>query len=215
MRKLLVLNILILLFLGFVVSSQAEEDSKSDDAISCPDRCTQSRKNCELSCSQIVGGGAKAEKRRECKRECAKGLEECNERCVNPTPRPTLKPERYHDKPCEGACEFKAKDCNEICTKYTGGGVKSQKKSVCRKECSKGLEDCKNWCVNPTPRPTLRPNPLSDKPCAEQCKYKKLDCDANCSVYMGGGAKSEKKTKCMFECKDFNDQCLSDCSGFD
>lgn len=207
MRKVLIINAVLLLLISFAM------DSKSNDVpLTCPDKCIESRKNCEMSCSQIVGGGAKSKERRECVNNCEIGLDKCNGRCVNPTPRPTLKPERYHDKSCSRSCEFKATDCNEVCTKYTGGGAKSAKKAVCRKECSVGLEDCKNWCVDPTPKPTLKPDPLANEPCPEVCKYKKLYCEAGCSVYMGGGAKSEKRSECMSECRDSNDYCLSGCT---
>ncbi len=209
MRNYLVLNILLLLFMGFLFVSHT---SNSEDEITCPEKCVESRKNCDLSCSQIVGGGAKSKERRECVKDCGGEQEVCNERCLNPTPMPTLKPERYHDKSCPNACELKAKDCNTICTKYTGGGAKSEKKSTCRQECGEGLENCKNWCVNPTPKPTLKPNLFDDTPCPEICKYKSLDCEANCSAFMGGGAKSQKRSKCMNECKDFNDSCIDDCS---
>lgn len=206
MKNVLIINIVLLLMLVFTGFSKAEKAP-----LSCPDKCVESRKNCELSCSQIVGGGAKAKERRECVNECGVGLEECKERCINPTPRPSLKPERYHDKPCERGCELKATDCNEVCTKYTGGGAKSEKKAICRKECKEGLENCKNWCVNPTPKPTLKPKPIEDMTCPEVCKVKKLDCEAGCSVYLGGGAKSEKRSECMLECRDFNEGCLSGC----
>ncbi len=196
----------------FIILFSSAIDSKSEDVpLTCPQKCLESRKNCDLSCSQIVGGGAKSKERSMCVNECGTELDMCNERCLNPTPRPTLKPERYHDKSCARACELKAVDCNEVCTKYTGGGAKSDKKAICRKECSEGLENCKEWCVNPTPKPTLRPNPLEDKPCTEVCKYKLLDCEANCSKYLGGGAKSEKRSKCNIECRDVNDSCLSEC----
>ncbi len=211
MRKLLALNIIILILLGFAFSTEAVENSKQDNADSCPGRCIESRKNCDLSCSQIVGGGAKSRERRLCVIDCGTGQEECNERCLNPTPKPSLKPERYHDKSCPNSCEFKAKDCNQECTKYTGGGAKSEKKAMCRQECNDGLSNCKNWCVSPTPKPTLKPNPIDDKPCPEVCKYKNQDCEVNCSAYIGGGAKSEKRSKCMSECKDFTDQCLNGC----
>jgi len=206
MRIVLILNAVFLLLIFFAMESKAE-----DPPTTCPQKCTESKKNCELSCSQIVGGGAKSKERRECVKNCDVGLGECNERCVNPTPRPSLKPERYHDKSCPRSCELTATDCNEVCTKYTGGGAKSGKKAICRKECSYGLEDCKNWCVNPTPKPTLKPDPLADEPCPEKCRYKKLYCEASCSVYMGGGAKSEKRSKCMSKCRNFNDECLSGC----
>lgn len=200
---------LLLIFMGFLISAQT---SSSEDEISCPEKCVESRKNCDLSCSQIVGGGAKSKERRECVKACGGEQAECNDRCLNPTPKPSLKPERYHDKPCPNSCELKAKDCNQECTKYTGGGAKSAKKAICRQECSNGLSNCKNWCVNPTPKPTLKPNPLDNKPCPEVCKYKKLDCEANCSSFLGGGAKSEKRSACMNDCKDFNDNCLMECS---
>lgn len=209
MRNNLALNILFLLFVGFFVSAQA---SSAGDKLSCPDKCVESRKNCDLSCSQIVGGGAKSKERRECVKDCGGEQELCNDRCVNPTPRPTLKPQRYHDKSCPTACEFKAKDCNEVCTKFTGGGAKSGKKASCRNDCKEGLDDCKKWCVNPTPKPTLQPNLFDDMSCPEVCKIKNLNCEASCSSFVGGGAKSEKRAACMNDCRDSNDACTNECS---
>ena len=212
MRKFLVANILILFFLGFVVSNQAAEDNKSHNAISCPDRCVESRKNCDLSCSQIVGGGAKSRERRECVRDCGAGLGECNERCLNPTPMPTLKPERYHDKSCPNACELKATDCNETCTKYTGGGAKSGKKAICRRDCRENLKNCKNWCANPTPRPTVEPGIYDGVPCGDVCNNKLMSCEETCTKFIGGGAKSGKRTKCNNECRGSFDKCSDLCS---
>lgn len=186
--------------------------SNSEDETTCPQKCVESRKNCDLSCSQIVGGGAKSRERRECVKECGGEQELCNDRCVNPTPRPTLKPEPYQNKSCANSCEFKAKDCNQQCTKYTGGGAKSGKKAVCRQNCTEGLSNCKNWCVNPTPKPTMRPNLLDDKPCPEVCEIKNFNCEANCTSYIGGGAKSEKRSICMNDCRVENDNCTNQCS---
>ena len=208
MRKLLfAFLVLTYLIINPIVELQAQDEPKA-----CPETCVEKQKNCELSCSQIVGGGAKSEKRRECKRDCEQILKQCKGWCINPTPRPTLPPERYHDKSCPKACELKEKDCREVCTKYIGGGAKSEKRNICNIECAEELKNCKDWCVNPTPRPTLRTDPLADEPCSEKCRYKKLDCESGCSVYMGGGAKSGKKSKCMNECKDFNKKCMSECS---
>ncbi|NIU86358.1 MAG: hypothetical protein GWN56_03390 [Nitrosopumilaceae archaeon] len=207
MRDVLLITITILLLLSFVKLNNAQ-----DTPISCPEKCLESRKNCNLSCSQIVGGGAKSKERRECVNECGVGLEECNERCINPTPRPTQIPERYHDKPCVRGCELKATDCNEVCTKYTGGGAKSKKKAICRRDCREGLQNCKNWCVSPTPKPTPKPKPIESMSCPEVCRIKKLDCESGCSVYLGGGAKSEKRSQCNVECREFNEECLAACS---
>jgi len=113
---------------------------------SCPEMCVESRQICELSCSQLVGGGAKSEKRRECIKECGSEQEGCKDRCLNPTPRPTLKPEAYYDKSCTNACELKLVDCNETCTKHVGGGAKSEKWANCRRECRGHYEDCSSLC---------------------------------------------------------------------
>ena len=207
MRYLILITFALMLLVSFVIPGNTE-----GQPVSCPDKCLESRKNCDLSCSQIVGGGAKSKERRECVKECGVGLEECRERCINPTPRPTQIPERYHDKPCERSCEYKATDCNEVCTKYTGGGALSAKKASCRRECSAGLEKCKTWCVNPTPKPTLMPKPIENMSCPEVCKIKKLDCEAGCSVYLGGGAKSEKRNQCNNECREFNESCMTECA---
>ena len=211
MRNYLVLNILLLLFMCFLIIPLT---SNSEDEITCPEKCVESRKNCDLSCSQIVGGGAKSKERRVCVRNCGGEQELCNERCLNPTPMPTLKPERYHDRSCPNVCELKAKDCNTICTKYTGGGAKSDKKSTCRQECGQGLENCKNWCVNPTPRPTKAPGIYDGVSCGDVCKSKLMKCENTCTKFIGGGAKSGKRRACMNECKDYNDACIDDCSEF-
>jgi len=211
MRTYLTVSVLIIIFIGLAISNHAQEDSDTEKEISCPDRCIKIQKNCELSCSQIVGGGAKSRERRECMKSCGDDLEPCNERCLNPTPRPTLKPERYHDKTCSGACDFKAKDCYQVCTKYTGGGAKSGEKAKCQDECVQSKENCKNWCVNPTPKPTLGPDPLEGRPCPEVCSIKKLDCEANCSTFIGGGAKSGKRAECKNDCQENFDACSDSC----
>lgn len=208
MRIYLPVNILLIMLMAlplFIQTAQAENE------ISCPEKCVESRKNCDLSCSQIVGGGAKSKERRACVKACGGEQKECNERCLNPTPRPTLKPERYHDRSCPNACEFKAKDCNVACSKYTGGGAKSAERSICRQECSEGLNNCKNWCVNPSPKPTLKPDLLDTMPCPEACKTRNLNCEASCSSYVGGGAKSEKRSMCMNDCRESNDLCVTGC----
>lgn len=191
--------------------SLADDIAESEVEMTCPESCEVSRRNCKLSCSQIVGGGAKAEKRRECSSACDDELVECNLRCANPTPRPTLKPEPYHDKSCSSACEFKRKDCNEACTKYTGGGAKSAKKTACIRECTEKLDQCKDWCVNPTPRPTPEPTSYKDNPCAEACRVKRIDCEETCTIYVGGGADGGKQADCLNECREINNACMGSC----
>lgn len=205
------LLVLILFFAGLVIGSRAEDSKVEDEEMSCPEMCVKSQKNCELSCSQIVGGGAKSKERRSCVKDCGGELEKCKVRCLNPTPKPTLKPERYHNKSCPNACEFKSKDCYQVCTKYTGGGAKSGDRARCQNECRESEEDCKNWCVNPTPKPTLKPDPLEGKPCPEVCGIKKLDCEANCSSFLGGGAKSSKRSECKNDCQNSFDECSDSC----
>ncbi len=180
--------------------------------LTCPQMCEESRDNCEFSCSQLIGGGAKAEKRRECNRGCGKELEGCNVRCLNPTPRPTLKPEAYHDRACRDACDLKLVDCNEVCTKYTGGGAKSGKKSVCRSKCAESSDYCKKRCADPSLPERLDYPEKPDLSCSEDCDYKLRHCKSGCSVYIGGGAKSGKRSKCVSGCKAGYKSCSGLCS---
>ena len=185
------------------------EDEK---VLTCPEECEERRDNCEFSCSQLVGGGAKSAERRECKRECGRELEGCKVRCINPTPRPTLKPEAYYDRVCTNACDLKLVDCNEVCTKYTGGGAKSGKKTTCRRECAESAEYCNRRCADPSlPK---RPDRI-EKPelsCREDCDYKLQDCESGCSIYIGGGAKSGKRAKCVSQCKVRHEDCAGSCT---
>lgn len=185
--------------------------SEENMELTCPEQCEESRNNCEFSCSQLVGGGAKAEKRRECKRDCGKELESCSVRCLNPTPRPTLKPEAYHDRACTKACDLKLVDCNEVCTKYTGGGAKSGKKAQCRNECAENSEYCNKRCADPTLPKRSDNKPKPELSCTEDCGYKLKHCEAGCSVYIGGGAKSGKRSKCVSECKEGYKSCSGSC----
>lgn len=220
MRPLRAIHLMPVLFVLFALTapfifsykSRGDNGSGGEEEMTCPESCEESRRNCDLSCSQIVGGGAKADKRRECSSVCDDELVECNIRCANPTPRPTLKPEPYHDKSCSNRCEFKRKDCNESCTKYTGGGAKSARKTACISECAEKLGQCRDWCVNPTPRPTREPEVYEDNPCAEACRAERIDCEETCSIYMGGGAEGGKRTECMNSCGEINDACMSSCA---
>ena len=211
MRKYVAALLIIFVIMTLAFISYAQESGDKDKEVSCPNKCITSQKNCELSCSQIVGGGAKSKERRACIKDCGDELEPCKQRCLNPTPKPALKPERYHDKSCPNACEFKSKDCYQVCTKYTGGGAKSGDRARCQNECRQSEEDCKHWCVNPTPKPTLRPDPLENKTCPEVCNIKKFDCEANCSSFIGGGAKSSKRSECMNDCQDSYSECSDFC----
>jgi len=209
MNRLALLTLLILFATSVLVFSPAL--SGGEIILTCPQECEESKDNCELSCSQLVGGGAKGEKRRECIRECGTELRSCNKRCLNPTPRPTLKPEAYHDRVCLKACDLKLVDCNEVCTKHTGGGAKSKKKTACRKECAESSEYCGKRCADPSlpKRPDYTPKP--ELGCVEGCDYKLQHCEAGCSVYIGGGAKSAKRAKCISECKTNYESCPGLC----
>ncbi len=214
MKKVLITLIFVPVAALFLFSYSSFGDKESEDAgeLSCPESCETARRNCEFSCSQMVGGGAKSEKRRECYKSCGDELGECKVRCTNPTPRPTLEPEPYHDKSCENACVFKHKDCNETCTKYVGGGAKSGKKTACLKECSDVLDRCKYLCVNPDPRPEKKPAVFDNNPCSDACRVERIDCEENCSIYAGGGAEGGKKGECIMRCSDAHDGCMGACA---
>ena len=210
MKRLALLSLLaIFISFGFLFNHSMSED---EVILTCPEKCEESRGNCEFSCSQLVGGGAKGEKRRECKRECGEELEACKVRCINPTPRPTLKPEAYHDRACTNACELKLVDCNEVCTKFTGGGAKSEKKTECRNECAESSEYCGKRCADPSLPKRLNYPEKPDLSCSEDCGYKLQDCESGCSVYIGGGAKSAKRSRCVSQCKVDNEICSGKCS---
>lgn len=200
--------LMIIVSMGLLLNPALGED---EIELSCPQECEESRDNCELSCSQLVGGGAKAEKRRECNRGCGNELESCNVRCINPTPRPTLKPEAYHDRTCTNACDLKLVDCNEVCTKFTGGGAKSAKKTVCRNECAESSEYCNKRCADPSLPKRLNYPTKPELSCSEDCGYKLQHCESGCSVYIGGGAKSGKRAKCVSECKTSYETCSGSC----
>lgn len=206
---------ILLLVLTFFIASGLvlnTASSKDERPLSCPDECEESKKSCEQDCSQLVGGGAKSEKRRECKRECGTELESCNYRCLHPTPRPTLKPEAYHDRACARACKLKLTDCNEVCTKFTGGGAKSGKKAACRNDCSDSSEYCLKRCADPSLPKRTEVFEKPDLSCGEECDYKLQHCESGCSVYVGGGAKSEKRARCVSGCKDRFETCSDACT---
>ena len=210
MKRLVFLTVWAVLVTSGVLLNQSIGEENTQ--LTCPGECEQSRESCEQGCSQLVGGGAKSAERRQCKRDCGNELEGCKERCLNPTPRPTIRPEAYHDRACTRACELKRVDCNEVCTKFTGGGAKSGKKAACRNECSESEDYCNKRCADPS----LPKNPeRMEKPelsCSEDCDYKLQHCEAGCSVYMGGGAKSSKKARCLSECNVTHESCSDSCS---
>ncbi len=207
-RLALIAILVIIIASGLLLNPARGEDGK---ILTCPQECEEQRDNCELSCSQLVGGGAKGEKRRECVRECGDELEGCNVRCLNPTPRPTLKPEAYHDRACSKACELKLVDCSEVCTKFTGGGAKSKKKTACRKECAESSEYCNKRCADPSLPKRQDYPPKPELSCSEDCGYKLEHCESGCSVYIGGGAKSAKRARCVTQCKASHDSCSGLC----
>ena len=185
--------------------------SEEEEILSCPEECESSRNTCEHSCSQLKGGGAKGQKRRECTRECGVELEDCKVRCLNPTPRPTIKPEKYYDRACKNACDLKLVDCNEVCTKFTGGGAKSGKKTVCRRECAESSDYCNRRCADPSLPERLDYPEKPELSCTEDCDYKLQHCESGCSIYVGGGAKSGKRAKCLNQCKASFKSCTGIC----
>lgn len=209
MNKLALLTVFIFIISSVLLLNPAW--GQDEKVLTCPQKCKEGMVSCRFSCSQLVGGGAKAEKRRECNRGCGKELESCNVRCLNPTPRPTLKPEAYHDRDCSNACELKLVDCNEVCTKFTGGGAKSEKKTRCRNECAESSDYCNKRCADPSLPKRLNYPTKPELSCTEDCDYKLQDCKAGCSVYIGGGAKSGKRSKCVSECKADYEYCSGSC----
>lgn len=208
--KLLFLPALaILLSVLFINDSSRSGDIKE---MSCPERCDDSKEACEQDCSQLVGGGAKSKERRECRKECGSEFESCDYRCQHPTPKPTLKPERYYDRECTKACELKQKDCNTVCTKYTGGGAKGGKKALCRDECSERADYCLKRCSDPSLPERTERFKKPELSCGEDCGYKFQHCESGCSVYIGGGAKSEKRARCVSQCQDRFEACSGSCT---
>lgn len=192
-------------------SSRGADDPDNSGEISCPDSCENSRKNCDLSCSQIMGGGVENEKKRECLNACGNEVIECNKGCVNPTPCPTLRPEAYHDKSCTGACEYKNKDCAEECTKYTGGGAASVKKLACLKDCGVELDKCNNFCANPNAVPTFNPEVYENNPCEGPCGEKRKECEVSCGMFSEEGSGGGKRGECLGGCKEAEYNCLDSC----
>lgn len=214
MKKLLPVLILITLisFMPRVYISRGAEAADGSQGTSCPESCESDRKNCQLSCSQIMGGGVANEKKRECSQACDKELTGCIKRCANPTPRPTMKPGPYHDKSCTGVCEYENKDCAEDCTKYTGGGAASLKKSACLKDCSEKLDSCIDICANPGPVPTFRPGVYKNNPCAGACGEKRRECEGTCEMFTNQGVGGGKRGECLQGCKKTEYDCLGSCT---
>ena len=214
MKKLLLALILIPLLSvipRIYISSGA--DAKDDTGeISCPDSCDNSRKSCQLSCSQIMGGGVSNEEKKQCLDACDKGATDCNKGCTNPTPRPTIRPKPYHDKSCVGACEYRNKDCAQECTIYIGGGAASVKKAACLKDCSEVLDKCTNQCANPDATPTFNPGVYKNNPCAGSCGEKRKECEGTCGMFTNQGSSGGKRGECLQGCKEVEYGCLDSCT---
>ena len=210
MKNLVLISVIV--FMVFNIPSSGGKESDDVPEMTCPESCESARKNCELSCTQIVGGGAKSEKRRECIDACGDELGDCRIRCANPTPRPTLNPEAYHDKTCKDACVYKNKDCNENCTKYIGGGAKGVKRNACVQECGEKLDQCEDRCVNPAPHPKIDPGLYKNNPCASVCAKSRIDCEESCSIYTVGGAEGGKRGKCIMSCNNIENDCIKTCN---
>jgi hypothetical protein len=108
---------------------------------------------------------------------------------------------------CPESCEDSLENCRMSCSQIVGGGVASEKRKQCSDACDKGLTDCNRGCINPTPRPTMKPGPYHDKPCTGICEYKNKDCAQACTKYTGGAAASVKKSACLKDCGDKLDKC--------
>src|SRR3990170_2767481 len=209
LRSLILLPILpLFLCTGFARGADGTDRSPR---ISCPDSCEESQKNCELSCSQIVGGGVESGKKRECFEACANEEAGCNEGCLNPTPQPTLEPEPYSDETCAGACEFRSRDCAEACTRFIGGGAASVERANCENACREELDKCSGLCANPAATPTFDPEVFENNPCAGTCAGKLGECEGTCSMFAGEGKDGGKRGECMSGCKNVEYNCLSSC----
>lgn len=202
---------LILSVLSIVICICIARAADDPGEVSCPGVCAESRKNCELSCSQIMGGGVESGKRRECFGVCADEEVSCNERCLNPTPRPTIKPGAYSDKPCSGACEFTSKDCKVNCTKYMGGGASGVKRMKCENDCDDELGKCMNRCSNPSPAPVMDPAVYENNPCSGACSSELEKCEGTCAMFSGEGENGGKRGECMTGCKGAEYNCLESC----
>ncbi len=205
-RRALMLSLLIV-FVCIYIARGADDSAE----VPCPDSCAESRKSCEASCSQIIGGGVESGKKRECLGACADEEVSCNERCVNPTSRPTLKPKAYSDMSCSGACGYRNKDCNQECTNYMGGGASSVKRAKCENECADTLDKCINLCSNPSAAPVIDPRVYENNPCSGPCSSERGKCEATCSMYSGEGGNGGKRGECMTGCKGAEYNCLEAC----
>ena len=179
--------------------------------VSCPASCAESRKNCELSCSQIMGGGVESGKKRECMAACPGEEVSCNERCANPTPRPTLKPKAYSDRSCSDACEYMNRDCKEDCTKHVGGGASGVKRAKCENECDTEIDKCISSCSNPSPAPVNDPAVYENNPCSDACTSERGKCEGTCSMFSDDGANGGKRGECMSGCEGAEYSCLEAC----
>ncbi|MFI5321949.1 MAG: hypothetical protein ACHQ6U_00120 [Thermodesulfobacteriota bacterium] len=214
MKKLLPALILIPLLLLIPrnhVSWGADARDDSEE-ISCPDSCENTGKNCQLSCSQMMGGGVANEKKRQCSEACDKEVTGCVKRCANPTPRPTIKPKPYHDKSCADVCEYRNRDCAEDCTKYMGGGAASVKKTACLNECGEKLDKCTDFCANPGALPTFSPEVYKNTPCSDTCGEKRMECEGTCGMFTDQGAGGGKRGECFQGCKKAEYDCLGACA---
>ena len=214
MKGLIFISLLVPLIAFTVVNIPSFGAQEPEDVpeMTCQQSCDSARKNCELSCTQIVGGGAKSGKRRECVSACGDELGDCRLGCANPTPRPTLEPEAYHDRTCTDACVYKNRDCKENCTKYTGGGAKSVKRNACLQECGEKLGQCEDRCVKPAPGTQADAEPYKNNSCASMCAENRIDCEESCSIYTGGGALGGKRGECIVSCSNIENDCISTCN---
>lgn len=209
LRALILLPLIpFVLYIGFARGAGGADDPPQ---VTCPDSCDNSRKNCELSCSQIVGGGVESGKKRECYEACANEEVGCDERCLNPTPRPSLEPEPYSDETCDGACKFRSRDCAEACTRFIGGGAASVERANCENDCREDLDKCRGICANPGAPPTYNPEVFENNPCAGTCAEKLGECEGTCSMFSREGEDGGKRGECMRGCKDVEYNCLSSC----
>lgn len=113
---------------------------------SCADACALKKSDCYQSCTKYTGGGAMGQKRAECRQDCESAESDCESWCVNPTPRPTREPSPYSGLSCPQICGQKLSDCEQGCSKFKGGGAKSQMRNRCISECGDINDSCLNDC---------------------------------------------------------------------
>lgn len=96
-----------------------------------------------------------------------------------------------------------------------GGGAEIGKKRECFEACANEEAGCGERCLNPTPRPTLKPEPYSGETCGGACESRSRDCVQACTRHVGGGAASVERVNCETSCGEALDKCNNLCANPD